>query len=341
MDWSGVLGLLASGQGLTRTQAREAMEEIMAGAADPAQVAAFVVALRMKGETAEEMTGLVEALRGAAVSVDLGDCLRPVDIVGTGGDGSRTFNISTTAALVAAGGGATVAKHGNRAASSRCGSADVLEGLGMVIELEPAATATLVREEGFGFFYAPRYHPALRHAGPVRKALGIPTVFNFLGPLANPAGVRRYALGVSDQRMAELMIEVLASLGAESAFVVHGEDGLDEVTTSGPTYILRYKDGEITHAEFTPEDFGVERAPLSELAGGDVEDNVEITRRILAGEKGPPRDAAVINASVGLVAAGVAEGFTEGVEVAVESIDSGAAAALLDRVVARSGELAG
>lgn len=338
MDWSLILGQLTSGQDLTRSQARAAMDEVMAGAAEAAQMAAFVVALRMKGETSEEMTGLVEALRSAAVPVDLG-AGEAVDIVGTGGDGSHTFNISTTAALIAAGAGARVAKHGNRAASSRCGSADVLEGLGMVIDLEPDAMATLVREEGFGFFFAPRYHPALRHAIPVRKALGIPTVFNFLGPLANPASVRRYALGVADQRMAERMIEVLSHLGADSAFVVHGEDGLDEVTTTGPTYILRLRDGEITHAEFTPEDFGIPRSGLSDLVGGDVDDNVEITRRILEGERGPRRDAAVVNASVGLVAAGVAEGFVEGVGRAVEAVDSGAAAKLLERVVSRSRDL--
>jgi anthranilate phosphoribosyltransferase len=283
MDWPSLLQHLTGSGDLTRSQAREAMDEIMAGRADPAQVAALVMALRVKGETAEEMTGLVEGLREAAVRVEIEDDGHLVDIVGTGGDRSSTFNISTTAALIAAGAGARVAKHGNRAVSGRCGSADVLEGLGMEIELEPEAMATLVAEEGFGFFYAPRYHPALRHAGPVRKALGIPTIFNFLGPLANPAGVLRYALGVSDQKMAEKMIRVLASLGADTAFVVHGEDGLDEVTTSGPTYILRLKDGEITHAEFTPEDFGVERAPLSELIGGDVDANVEITRSILAG----------------------------------------------------------
>lgn len=312
----------------------------MAGRADPAQVAALVMALRVKGETAEEMTGLVEGLREAAVRVEIEDDGHLVDIVGTGGDRSSTFNISTTAALIAAGAGARVAKHGNRAVSGRCGSADVLEGLGMEIELEPEAMATLVAEEGFGFFYAPRYHPALRHAGPVRKALGIPTIFNFLGPLANPAGVLRYALGVSDQKMAEKMIRVLASLGADTAFVVHGEDGLDEVTTSGPTYILRLKDGEITHAEFTPEDFGVERAPLSELIGGDVDANVEITRSILAGKGGPRRDAAIINAAVGLVAADRAEGFVEGVALATESVDSGAAAEVLERVISRSRELA-
>lgn len=339
MDWANLLDHVTRGADLTRGQAREAMDEIMAGRADPAQIAGMVIALRAKGETGEEMTGLVEALRDAAVRVEVEDNGHLVDIVGTGGDRSSTFNISTTAALIAAGAGARVAKHGNRAVSGRCGSADLLEGLGMQIELEPEAMATVVHEEGFGFFYAPHYHPALRHAGPVRRALGIPTVFNFLGPLANPAGVLRYALGVSDQGMAQKMIDVLASLGAESAFVVHGEDGLDEVTTSGPTYIFRLKEGETTHAEFTPEDFGVERAPLSELVGGDVEANVEITRSILAGEKGPRRDAAVVNAAVGLVAAGLAEGFVQGVEAAAMSVDSGAAADVLARVVERSNRL--
>lgn len=340
-DWSVVLGRLATGADLTREEARRAMTEVMEGRADPAQIAAFVVALRMKGESVEEMTGLVEALRSAAVPVPLETRDHLVDIVGTGGDRSHTFNISTTAALVAAGAGAAVAKHGNRAASSRCGSADVLEGLGMAIDLAPAAMATLVAEEGFGFFFAPHYHPAMRHAAGVRKALGIPTVFNFLGPLANPAGARRYALGVADQAMAERMIRVLASVGTLSAFVVHGEDGIDEVTTSGPTYILRLKDGEITHAEFTPEDFGIRRSRLSDLVGGDVSENVTILRSVLAGEMGPRRDAVVINAAVGIVAAGLAEGFLDGVERAVASIDSGAAATVLERVVERSRALAG
>lgn len=338
MEWSVVLDILTAGRDLTRGEARDAMTEIMEGRADPAQVAAFVVALRMKGESIEEMIGLVEALRSAAVAVPLEDPSRLVDIVGTGGDRSHTFNISTTAALVAAGAGATVAKHGGRAASSRCGSADVLEGLGMVIDLEPEAMANLVNQERFGFFFAPRYHPAMRHAVPVRKALGIPTVFNVLGPLANPAGARRYAMGVADRDMAERMIHVLATLGAESAFVVHGEDGLDEVTTTGPTYILRLRDGEITHAEFTPEDFGVARSRAEDLLGGDVDVNVAIVRRILEGQPGPPRDAAVINAAVGIVAAGVAEGFAGGVEAARQAIDSGAAAGVLERVVERSRE---
>lgn len=339
MDWSAILGLLASGRDLSRNEARQAMEEIMGGRADPVQISAFVVALRMKGETVEEMTGLVEALRSAAVPVPLRRRDHLVDIVGTGGDRSHTFNISTTAALVAAGAGATVAKHGNRAASSRCGSADVLEGLGMNIELDPESMARLVEEENFGFFFAPLYHPAMRHAGPVRKALGIPTVFNVLGPLANPAGARRYALGVADRAAGERMIRVLSSLGAESAFVVHGEDGLDEVTTSGPTFILRLRDGEITHAEFTPEDFGIERSRTTDLVGGDVDHNVAIVREILDGRPGPRRDAAVVNAAVGIVAAGLAEGFTEGVTAAQESVDSGSARRVLDKVVERSRQM--
>lgn len=315
------------------------MGEIMTGSASAAQIAAFIVALRIKGETVDEMTGLVEAMRAAAVSVDVG--VPVVDVVGTGGDRSGTFNISTTAAFIAAGAGCTVAKHGNRSASSRCGSADVLEGLGMIIDLEPDQTVALIRETGFGFFFAPRYHPAMRHAGPVRKEMGIPTVFNFLGPLANPAGATRQAVGVSDPKMAERMIGVLEHLGSEYAFVVYGEDGLDEVTTTGPTYIYRLRGGEITHAEFTPEDFGVPRASVADLLGGDVDENVAITRSVLAGSPGPKRDVAVVNAAPAIVAAGLAAGFVEAVELAQEAIDSGRAAATLDRVVERSRELAG
>lgn len=314
------------------------MGEIMAGEATPAQIAAFIVALRIKGETVDEMTGLVEAMLDAAVKVDVG--VPVLDVVGTGGDRSGTFNISTTASLIAAGAGAKVAKHGNRSASSKCGSADVLEALGVDIELAPEHTASLVREEGFGFFFAPLYHPAMRHAGPVRRELGIPTVFNFLGPLANPAGAKHQAIGVSDRKMADRMIGVLARLGSEFAFVYHGSDGLDEVTTTGPTYIDRYKDGETTTAEFTPEDFGVARATPEDLLGGDVDVNVGIVRSILAGELGPKRDAAVVNAAPGLVAAGLADGFREAVIVAQESIDSGSAAETLKRVAERSRALA-
>lgn len=308
----------------------------MAGEATPSQIAAFIVALRMKGETVEEMTGLVEAMRAASVAVDVGAPV--VDTAGTGGDRHGTFNISTTAALVAAGAGARVAKHGNRSASSKCGSADVLEALGVPIELPPGAMTEILRETGFGFFFAPLYHPAMRHAAPVRRELGVPTVFNFLGPLSNPAGATRQAIGVSDPKMAERMIGVLQRLGAEYAFVYYGEDGLDEVTVTGPTYIYRLRQGEITHAEFTPEDFGIPRWPLEALAGGDAQENAAIVREVLSGKIGATRDATLVNASPALVAAGLAAGFVEGVELAARSIDSGAAAEVLERVIAAGRE---
>lgn len=315
------------------------MSEVMHGRATEAQVSAFIVSMRMKGESVDEMTGFVEAMREVAVKVDVG--IPVVDTVGTGGDRSGTFNISTTAGFIAAGAGVAIAKHGNRSASSKCGSADVLEALGIRIDLEPEATATLVREEGFGFFFAPLYHPSMRHAAPVRGQLGIPTVFNFLGPLANPAGATRQAVGVSDAGMAEKMIGVLKNLGSEYAFVFYGEDGLDELTTTGPSYIYRLRHGEVTHAEFTPEDFGVERGTLDDLKGGDAETNAAITRGILNGESGPTRDIAVINAAPALVVAGLAHGFEDAVVRAAEAIDSGAGGRVLDRVIARSAELAG
>lgn len=315
------------------------MSEVMHGRATEAQVSAFIVSMRMKGESVDEMTGFVEAMREVAVKVDVG--IPVVDTVGTGGDRSGTFNISTTAGFIAAGAGVAIAKHGNRSASSKCGSADVLEALGIRIDLEPEATATLVREEGFGFFFAPLYHPSMRYAAPVRGQLGIPTVFNFLGPLANPAGATRQAVGVSDAGMAEKMIGVLKNLGSEYAFVFYGEDGLDELTTTGPSYIYRLRHGEVTHAEFTPEDFGVERGTLDDLKGGDAETNAAITRGILNGESGPTRDIAVINAAPALVVAGLAHGFEDAVVRAAEAIDSGAGGRVLDRVIARSAELAG
>jgi anthranilate phosphoribosyltransferase len=270
----------------------------------------------------------------AAVTVDVGEPV--VDTAGTGGDASGTFNISTTAAFIAAGAGAKIAKHGNRAASSRTGSADLLEALGFDLDLAPEATVRMIREVGFGFFFAPKYHPAMRHAGPVRRELGVRTVFNFLGPLANPARATRQALGVSDHDMAERMIQVLANLGAEYAFVYHGEDGLDELTTTGPSFIYRLKDGEVTHAEFTPEDFGVPRSELADLIGGDVAENVRITRAILAGEPGPHRDISLVNAAPAIVCAGLAEGFTDAMTLAAQSVDSGDALGVLERAVAMS-----
>lgn len=339
MNWPDALGKLATGLDLSRGEAHAAMTSIMAGEATAAQIAAFIVSLRIKGETVEEMTGLVEAMRENAVTVKVDYPV--VDTAGTGGDRSHTFNISTTAALVAAGAGAKVAKHGNRSISSKSGSADVLEALGVRIDLPPAASVELLSTTGFAFFFAPLYHPAMRHAGPVRKELGIPTVFNFLGPLANPAGATRQSIGVSDQKMAERMIGVLANLGSEYAFVVHGEDGLDEVTSTGPTFVYRLRASEVTHAEFTPEDFGIPRARPSDLVGGDAAANAAITREILGGAPGPRRDVTLINAAPAIVAAGLADGFVEGVALAREAIDSGAAAAVLESLVSNSQRLAG
>ncbi len=308
------------------------MDEIMAGNASDSQIAGFLVALRVKGETSEEMTGLVDAMVDASVTVDVGEPV--VDSVGTGGDGLGTFNISTTAAFIAAGVGVKVAKHGNRAASSKTGSADVLEALGFDLEMAPDDTVAMIREVGFGFFFAPRYHPAMRHAGPVRSSLGVRTVFNFLGPLTNPAGAKLLSVGTADRRMASLMVEVLKNRGAERAFVFYGEDGLDELTTTGPSFIYRLRNGEVTTAEFTPEDFGVRRASVDDLKGGTAEENTEILLGILDGVPGPKRDIAVVNAAPAIVVAGLADGFVEAVDLAKESIDSGGARAVLDRAIA-------
>ena len=329
-SWPDVLGPLTNGKDLTREQAADAVAEIMAGESTDAQIAAFLAALRTKGESAQEMAGMVDAMMAAAVTVDIDETV--VDVVGTGGDGFGTFNISTTAAFIAAGAGVKVAKHGNRAASSKTGSADLLEALGLDLEMGPDGVRAMIEATGFGFFYAPRYHPAMRHVGPVRKELGIRTVFNFLGPLCNPAGAR-ISLGTSDPSMARLMVDVLAARGVDKAFVVHGEDGLDELTTTAPTRIFRLVDGEVTEAEFTPEDFGVQRASISDLIGGDANENVAITRAVLGGEPGPHRDIALVNAAPAIVLGDLAVGFTEAMALATESVDSGAAARALDSAV--------
>ena len=324
-SWATTLTTVMNGDDLSRAEASAAMTEIMAGRATESQVSAFIVALRTKGESASEMAGLVDAMMDAAVRAEVPDA---VDIVGTGGDGYGTFNISTTAAFIAAGAGVRVAKHGNRAASSPTGSADLLEALGFDLELGPADVAAMVDQSNFGFFFAPRFHPAMRHAVPVRRELGVRTVFNFLGPLCNPAGARM-SIGVSDARMAELMIDVLSTRGVDRAFVMYGEEGLDEVSIAGPTRIHRLIDGEVTEAEFTPEDFGIERGRLDDLVGGDAQRNVAITHAVLAGEPGPKADAAVVNAAPAIVLAGIADGFVHAVDAARESIRSGAAAEAL------------
>lgn len=333
-DWANTIDRLIAGESLSRDQARDAMAEVMEGSATPAQIAALVTALRIKGETSDEITGMVEAMLAAAVTVEVGDDV--VDLVGTGGDRSGTFNISTTAAFIAAGAGARIAKHGNRAASSLTGSADLLAHVGLDLDMAPERTVEMIRTTGFGFFFAPRYHPAMRHAGPVRREMGVRTVFNLLGPLCNPARARRYALGVSAPPMAGRVMETLRNLGATHAFVFYGLDGLDELTTTGPSFIYRLIQDEITTAEFTPEDFGVPRASLAELKGGAVEENAAILYSVLDGEPGPRRDVALVNASAAIVAAGLAEGFVDGVTLAARSVDSGAARAVLDNVIAFS-----
>src|SRR5437870_10397168 len=281
MDASEALGAIAAGRALTRAEAESAMGSVMAGEATPAQLAALLAALAIRGETVDEIAGFAAALRAAAVPVAL--AAGAIDTCGTGGDRSGTFNISTVAAIVAASAGARVAKHGNRAASSACGSADVLEALGVKIDLGPDAVATCVGEVGVGFMFAPRFHPAMRHAGPVRREIGIRTVFNVLGPLANPAGVRRMLLGVPSPALGDKIARVLAELGTDHALVVHGEDGLDEISPSGPTRTWEVRGGSVREGRIDPKELGVAAARREEIVGGDPARNAAMARRVRGG----------------------------------------------------------
>ncbi len=341
--WPGVLRLLLAHEDLAADHARSALAEVLDGAATPAQLAAFVVALRMKGETVAEIAGLVAAMRDAAERVELPAGLVAVDTCGSGGGASRrqgAFNVSTIAALVIAGAEVAVCKHGNRAASSTSGSADLLEAMGMVIDLGPAGVARCVTEAGMGFCFAPRFHPAMRHAGPTRRELGVSTVFNFLGPLANPAGVRRQVVGVSDPVMAERMVGVLEATGTERAMVVFGHDGLDELTTTTTSTVLELRDGAVRASELDPLDLGIPRAEVAAIRGGDARANLDLARRVLGGEHGPHRDLVLLNAAAGLVAGGRADDMAGGYEAAVASVDDGAAARMAERVVAVSRQAA-
>jgi anthranilate phosphoribosyltransferase len=331
--WPIVLGTLMDGRSLDREVSRAAMAEILDGAASPAQISAFVVALRMKGETVEELVGMVDAMLEASERVPLDPDGGAIDIVGTGGDRAHTINVSTISALVVAGAGGRVCKHGNRAASSACGAADLLEALGVAIELGPDGVARCVAEAGMGFCFAPRYHPAMRHAGPSRRDLGIPTAFNILGPLSNPGRVRRYLIGVADLRMAERMAGVLRANGADRALIVHGGDGLDELTTTGASTVVELRDGQVTTWEVDPEALGLRRADREDLVGGDAATNADLARRVLAGESGPHRDIITLNAGAGLVLAGLAEDLPGGIEAARGALDSGAAVAALAGLV--------
>jgi anthranilate phosphoribosyltransferase len=334
--WPAILGTLSKGRDLTTDEARAAMSEIFDGAATPAQIAGFIVALRMKGETVAELTGMVDAMLAAAERVTLAGGDTAVDIVGTGGDRAHTINVSTLSALVVAGAGGRVCKHGNRSASSATGAADLLEVLGVRIDCGPEDVARCVAEAGIGFCFAPRFHPAMRHAGPTRRELGIPTAFNFLGPLANPAGVPRLMIGVADPSMAERMVGVLAARGCERALIVHGDDGLDELTISTTSRVVELHKGEISQYVVDPAELGITAAPKEALVGGDPPTNAELARRVLGGEAGPHRDIVCLNAGAGLVAAGLAPDLAAGVDAARASVDGGGAARALDLLVAVS-----
>jgi len=320
------------GNDLTRDEARETMQEIMRGDATQAQIAGFLVALRAKGETADEIAGCAEAMREHVLQVNpkRGDL---VDIVGTGGDGANTYNISTAAALVAAGAGAGIAKHGNRAASSATGAADVLEALGFRLDLEPARIEQSIDELGFGFLFAQAHHPAMRHAAPVRRELGTRTVFNVLGPLTNPAGARALMLGVYSPSLTRTLADALVQLGATRAYVVHGAGGIDELSPCGPNLVCEVESGRVREYELDPLELGVERCDPSELRGGDPATNAQALRDVLNGAGGGHRSAVVLNAAGGIAAAGRAENLREGILRAREAIDSGAAAARLDTLV--------
>jgi anthranilate phosphoribosyltransferase len=325
------------GDHLTSDHAAAVLAEIMEGRSDHVQTGAFLVALRAKGETVPELVGLARTMRALAAHVDSdrGDL---VDTAGTGG-GPCTFNVSTTAAIVAAGAGCAVAKHGNRSATSRCGSADLLEALGVNIELEPEAVSRSIEEVGFGFMFAPRHHRAMAHVAPVRAALGVRTIFNFLGPLTNPAGAERQLLGVSDRHYQETIAEALVGLGSVRAMVVAAEDGVDELSISARTRVIEVADSRTEEWFVEPEDLGMRRAELEEVAGGSPEENATASRAVLAGEQGPRRDLVVLNAGAAICVGGRAADLAGGVEMAAEAIDSGAARGVVDRLVATTAAL--
>ena len=320
-------------QDLVPEDAQAAMGIILSGESTPAQIAAFLTALRMKGESVGELVGFARAMRQAARTVSVGGSEPLIDTCGTGGDGGGTFNISTVAAFVIAGAGVRVAKHGNRSLSSRCGSADLMESLGVKVSQEPEEMARAIREVGIAFLFAPAIHTAMKHAQPVRAELKMRTAFNLLGPLTNPAGATAQVVGAPSERAAELMAGALAELGLPRGFVVHGSDGLDEITTTGPTLAFEVIGGLVERRCLQPGMFGVSVARAEDLRGGDVAANRDIAVSVLAGEKGARRDIVLVNASAALVAAGLARDFEEGARLAAQSIDSGAARDRLERLI--------
>ena len=332
-DLRPLIGRVAAGERLSEAEAEEAFEIIMSGNATPSQMGGLLMGMRVRGETVDEITGAARIMRSKALTIEAPP--GTIDTVGTGGDASGTFNISTAAGLVVAGAGVPVAKHGNRAFSSKSGAADVLTALGVNIECDMAIVQRCLREVGICFLMAPRHHGAMRHVGPTRVELGTRTIFNILGPLSNPAGAKRLLVGVFAAQWVVPMAEVLGRLGAEHAWVVHGS-GLDEITTAGTTTVAEYRDGKVRSFEVTPEDAGIERATLGDLKGGDPAHNAALMRGVLAGEKGPLRDIVLLNAAAALIIAGRAADLREGAALAADTIDSGKAAEVLDRLVAET-----
>jgi anthranilate phosphoribosyltransferase len=319
---------LVRGESLTEAEASEAFEGIMRGDATPVQIAGLLIALRMKGETVDELTGFARAARTMATPIAVDGAL--LDTCGTGGDGLATFNISTLSAIVAAACGARVAKHGNRAASSMCGSADVLEQLGVKIDLGPEGVARCIEGAGIGFLFAPIFHPSFRFAGVPRRELGVRTVFNVLGPLCNPAGAKYQALGVADGKVAAKMADVLIRLGVERAIVFHAGDGMDELSVSGPSHVIEI-DGSRKEYELDPSELGLAKAPVDAMRGGGPEDNARIAREVLGGATGPRRDVVLLNSAAALRAAGLAKDWKDGIKAGAEAIDSGRAGDVLQR----------
>ena len=328
------LKALVAGKSLREAEAANAFAAIMRGEVSAVRIAAFLTALAQRGPTVEEITGAARAMRAAMATVTAPE--GAIDLCGTGGDGHDTFNISTATSLVVAGCGVTVAKHGNRSASSRSGTADVLERLGVKIDVTPSVAEACLREAGFAFLFAPTYHSAMRHVAPVRKELGFRTIFNFLGPLSNPAQVKRQLLGVSSAGWVEKLAHVLKALGTEKAWVVHGSDGLDEMTTTGPTTVAVLENGAVTMREVTPEEIGIARVSLADLKGGEPEDNAQALLALLDGAPGAFRDITLLNSAAALVVADIAPDLKAGAKLAAEAIDSGNAKAALDRLIAVS-----
>ena len=336
--WPGLLAHLLDRRDLTATQAAAAITEILNGDATPSQMTAFIVALRAKGETVVELEGMLHAVRSAGMRVDLKPELarRAIDIVGTGGDNSNTVNVSTMSALVVAGAGVPVCKHGNRAASSKCGAADLLEEAGVAIELDPHGVEACVVETGFGFCLAAKFHPAFRYTGPSRREIGVPTAFNLLGPMANPAPIANMLVGVAMPNMMAAMTGALSTRGVTSAWVVHGHGGLDELAVSGPNTVFELKDGTVTQLEINAKEFGIASSTLEDVRGGDAAENLAIMKDLFAGKTGAVRDIVTFNAGCALYVSGVAGDVMDGIERARASIDSGSAAEVLHGVAEES-----